>query len=657
MENPFNITKANDYTDFEIQDYWVDIFGEKEKIKPTSPMPILIKGSKGCGKTHLLKYFSYELQKIRANDDNSKILKEDKYLGVFMRCSALDSHRFSGKGISEEDWNLIYSNYLELWFGQKLISILLDFEIELFEQQNVVEKILELFDKQENLDAQNLQDLLSVFIKIQKDFDHIVKNIGFKRNEKPDLDLLLNTGSLIYGIPKIICQEIKQFENVFFLYIVDEFENITSNYQKIFNSLYREKDFPGSFRIGGRLHAFTNFNTLGSGEENRKGSEYELIILDEERRNDEKKYKDFVIKICIKKLNNFHYNEITSKEEFLDHFEIFNEEIFLEKIKNRAERISNNHTKRLIFNLNKVKESNDIINDIVENIKCEDNKLLEKVNYLLFYRYWKSGKNLLNSSKVVQEEFSAYLHGNNKDNDFEKVIQYFKIDLLDQLARESSLDVHSIINVENYIKMSSGTPRNFLNVIKESFDYEYFKENKVPFKDGNKISVDSQVKSLKKVYEWFFDVNRIPHINSEKISPLEFLDNLCNYLNKLRFSNVPPECSINLFSVSNDFINKHNEIFTLLLNNSYLLESNDRRGKNDDKLNKTYFINGTIAPKYDLSINRRGYITINEVIGDALINNDKNIINEKINEYNAPFKFKEITKKYINPTLDFPKNE
>ncbi len=47
MINPFNITKAVDYTDFDIEKFWVD-FGEtgfKEFLKPNSPKPMLIIGS------------------------------------------------------------------------------------------------------------------------------------------------------------------------------------------------------------------------------------------------------------------------------------------------------------------------------------------------------------------------------------------------------------------------------------------------------------------------------------------------------------------------------------------------------------------------------------------------------------------------------------
>ena len=57
--NPFDITKAVDYTDNEIYKYWVDLDGQAsvKVMKPDSLMPMIIVGSKGSGKTHIMKYY------------------------------------------------------------------------------------------------------------------------------------------------------------------------------------------------------------------------------------------------------------------------------------------------------------------------------------------------------------------------------------------------------------------------------------------------------------------------------------------------------------------------------------------------------------------------------------------------------------------------
>ena len=104
--NPFDVTKAVDYSDQELFYNWVD-FPKKsfqEFIRPTLEMPMIIVGSKGSGKTHIMKHFSYSMQKIRSEKTFDNILKEG-YLGVYLRCSGLNGYRFSGRNESEETWN------------------------------------------------------------------------------------------------------------------------------------------------------------------------------------------------------------------------------------------------------------------------------------------------------------------------------------------------------------------------------------------------------------------------------------------------------------------------------------------------------------------------------------------------------------------------
>lgn len=68
VPNPFRLTRAADYSDEEILEYWVDLSdngGFESMVQPTLEMPMLILGGKGSGKTHLMRYFSFPLQKLR----------------------------------------------------------------------------------------------------------------------------------------------------------------------------------------------------------------------------------------------------------------------------------------------------------------------------------------------------------------------------------------------------------------------------------------------------------------------------------------------------------------------------------------------------------------------------------------------------------------
>lgn len=85
--NPFDVTKAVDYSDNELFNNWVDFpkRGFINFIKPTSDMPMIILGSKGSGKTHIMKHFSFSMQKLKS-ENIFETIASDGYIGVYLRC-------------------------------------------------------------------------------------------------------------------------------------------------------------------------------------------------------------------------------------------------------------------------------------------------------------------------------------------------------------------------------------------------------------------------------------------------------------------------------------------------------------------------------------------------------------------------------------------
>src|SRR3569833_3263203 len=128
LPNPFNVTKAMDLSDDQIDKLWGDLPGGHNEIgNPGSPMPMLISGGKGSGKTHLMRHYSIALQKIRAKSEVSAAITHDKYLGIYFLCGALNAGRFSGKNFSRDVWRSVFAYYLELWLAQHCLDVLQEF--------------------------------------------------------------------------------------------------------------------------------------------------------------------------------------------------------------------------------------------------------------------------------------------------------------------------------------------------------------------------------------------------------------------------------------------------------------------------------------------------------------------------------------------------
>src|SRR4051812_339852 len=118
LTNPFEATKATDFSDRQIWNYWVDLTGDGSLvtlINPTSRMPLYLLGGKGSGKTHLMRYCSFPIQKLRHQDGLLEGLRRDKYFGLYLHTDGLNTGRFVGKGQSDEVWRSIFAYFLELW--------------------------------------------------------------------------------------------------------------------------------------------------------------------------------------------------------------------------------------------------------------------------------------------------------------------------------------------------------------------------------------------------------------------------------------------------------------------------------------------------------------------------------------------------------------
>lgn len=656
MNNPFDITKAVDFTDEQIIEYWVDISskgGFKDLLKPTSVMPMILLGSKGSGKTHLMRYFSYELQKIKYQEDLKKGLEDDKFIGIYVRCSGFNSERFSNKGQSDEIWSSVYAYYWELWLAQITLNSIIDLQhkniVEIPNEQELVARIIGLLNKKpDDILPLNLKDLVYFFSSLQRKVDYEVENCIFNEDNKLYIDILVSPARITYGLPVIMTELVPFFKDKIFLYLIDELENISENQQKLIQTLIREKNTSCTFRIGARLYGVRTYKTLGSGEENREGSEFEQVVLDEFLRSNNKNYADFMRRVCEHRLrrNGIYFSEEQKIDDFI---ESFNMESFFQKVKSKKPSQAQSYFSKLKEKL-RGRLTEDEINSIVINLSS-DNVLIERTNVFLFYRAWsdlskkknqKEKKNLVQISVDIKEESLRYIpESKNEKNPQATVLNKFKRDIIDMLARETRENI-PYYGFDDFLRMSSGTPRNLLNILKHSYKWTYFNEAKEAFRNKTKINIDAQTKGIKDTIDWFFEDNRIPAKKDGKL--VDCIDRLGKFLRELKYSDIPPECSINIFGLNLESLSDEaRHTFNFLENYSYIVQSEeDRRDKNSNNKYRTYNINGTIIPHWELSLSKRGIVILSMEEAESIFNlnqSDKfeELLRRRKKRYNAPF--------------------
>lgn len=657
--NPFNITKAVDYSDEEINRYWVDIPGGNgfaDLLKPVSPMPMIILGGKGSGKTHIMRYFSFNLQKIRYKENLTSCITKDKYIGVFMRCSGLNSGKFGGENQTYDAWKNIFSYYLELWLSQLVLNIVEEIISKDENYSNlansICEETIKLFDC-ETVQPSSISELKQYLQKLQKQVDYEVNNCAITGAKISDMRILVSPGSLIFGLPRTLVKLVPYLQDVQFIYLIDEFENLSEYQQRYINTLIRERETPVSFRIGARWYGIKTNNTFSGDEDLKEGSEYEKHVIDKLLRDRGTDYEKFARKICVSRLNQvgFAVNEDETRN-INSFFEEFDLDTFFSKLKRKEHRDRYSYFISL-RNALSTKISEEDATQIINNLTFSNNPLLERTNVFLFYRSWKDGADLILASKKIKDECLIYeQYPSKKELQHHKVLSKYKNDIIDQLSRETREDL-PYIGFDKLVKMSAGIPRLLLIMLKHVFRWSMYNgEN--PFREKI-ISAESQHRGLEDAIKWFIDDARVPGPSGKSIS--NGINRIGKLLQEIRFSNLPPECSLSSFSINDlDISDSIQKNLDFLEQYSYLIKVNSSREKNSYTHRATYQINGLIAPNWELSIYRRGVLPLkkDEVIAifEAQDEADfSSIRNERLNRYNAPFKADKQTNNNLPPTL------
>ncbi len=653
ISNPFDITKAVDYTDADIYKYWVDLGDDNQGfeglIKPDTLMPMIIVGSKGSGKTHVMKYFSYELQKIRCQAECSSMqegLAREKFIGIYIRCSGFNSDKFNGKGVDAEIWSTLHSYFWELWVGERLVNVLIDLRengsINDVNEEEIVSGILGMFLKQKE-GIKSYEALNQYFIELQRRVDYQVQNFMFLGLERPQVEVLLTTAKLTYGIPALLKEKIPFFKNKYILYLIDELENFSAEQQQLIQTLIREKPVACTFRVGTRPYGVRTLKTLRGVEENHDGAEFEAVVLDEFLRN-YKYYPKYVTDILINRLRN---SGISLPRDFRleSLFEEQTNNEILKLVASKKDRQSRSYMATLETKLNKIPLQKKVIAEIMSNIAYPDDILIERTNVFLMYSAIKDNKErsidvYVNASKKIAQSAKSYAVDGSRDNLHATKLEKYKQDLVDTLAREGRVEI-PYNGLSKLIELSCGTPRTILCLLKAAFNNQYYNTGKVPFEEGRKLAVKSQRIGIESTYDWFFEENRIPSIAQARAT--DAIMRLGDYLRKARFADLPPQCSINIFTLNAGELSPNARmVFEALLSYSYIVQTDERRQINSDNKTHVYQLNKILYPKYELALSKRGSINFTPEDAECIFNLEKKaeydaFVDRKMKVYNFPF--------------------
>jgi len=663
--NPFSVVKANEFSYEQILQYWVD-FGEIEEdgfissLNPKELMPKYVLGSKGCGKTHILKYYSFEARLLKYGNDIAELLKKDGYIASYWRLDGLSSTRFNKNSKDIAEWKELFGYYFEL--HQAIIALKLYQRITdaLKTPRSVIEDIITGVTKQVgiSLKVQTIDELVSFLTSRRIEIDKEIIDFAFTKSIHWDkVKPLFPFGTLIFEIPYTFSERIKELKGVNYVFVLDELEKLRVDWQKeILNTLVFEKKNNCTFWVGARKNGYTTRNTL-SGEPLHDGHEFVSVDLDSILRRDEKAFMRFAVNLFKRRLE---ICELPSIEpESL--FENFDDKKFIEAFSGK-ELVHWKKLRTRFKSIGVIDQQSDKLVDALQ-YHVQNKPLEQKLKLYLFYVEWAKNKDdvtieiLYDAVKTVNSQYDKYTSVG--DSRIKEIYKKFRQDFISQLAEENNVNLFQYTGFKNLVLISDCNPRVYLTLLKQIIDDSFFRGNQ-PFEPGNAVSLRSQYVGINVTAKWF--LNDIEVYGQDKEDLDIAMNNLLNYFYISRYCDKPTETSLCAFYFRKETgQEKVNEMLKLAINESFLIEiENGRKDKTLTVPQSTYQINSLVATLYNLSTARRGVNSLSSKMLKAIFDRTYfHEFNSVLTSYrcslNAPFKQSAVKIKEVSydnsPTL------
>lgn len=649
-QNPFALVRASDYTDAQINSLWVELGPTviNAVIEPTSGTSKYILGGKGTGKTHLLRYHSYQVARLRVPEKSGlAVVSEMGYLAVFLRATALDAARFETVGEATGKWQQLFGVYLELRLAEALLDALCDIQKtsqgEHFDDMEFIKSISDSVVDRRLQRCVSIEEFRSWLTSERRSIDEAVNNAAFAG--VLDVRVPFSIGSLCLPIKRAMCSWHIGFESTPLIYLLDEIENLSELQQQVVNSLIRYGESQATFRVTGRLYARKTLATIG-GEENRDGAEFRVTPLDDLLKEN-RKYGDFAKRFVSKRLT-FHAPTARGSIKFEPKScfeEVSSENFYQEAIERLGIDYDDAPYKKAFSNALQVsgkrRLSNDEISKTTKELTSNLPIVLQKLNILQFCKKFKKQQLAEKLAREIREESDRfYAAGGTGRGWYANAYSHYKLDLFAQLCRESKKSINfPYAGFDTFVAMSSGNPRNLLIILGRAYDIASFRE--LDFINGPPLSVHLQILAVVESARFMFerDTNYGSSSDKAKIS----IERLALLLRTARYAlNIPEVSPLAVSFQDSDLTPTARETLASALNYSLVFEVSDGRpDRNSERLNRKIQLNPLLSARWGLPIGRRGDLSLSQEVINTIFDISKK------SEFDALLKI--MSTKWNNP--------
>lgn len=623
--NPFAPIRAADYTNEQINGLWVELGAGwmAAVLEPRSIVSKYILGSKGSGKTHLLRYHSYQVSRLRAHSRSGiSMIQDSGCLAIFLRTTNMDAGRFEFKTESESALQQLFSVHLEL----KLVDLALDALQDVqksasevaFDDAALIGHLSDGIADSSFAEVSDLGALRAWISQWLKAIDDATNAAAF--TGKFDLRLPFALGSLSLPMGGALRKWHPSLKTINLIYILDEIENLSVKQQEVVNTLVRYAEGRAAFRLTGRLYARKTFATIANGEENREGSEFTVVRLDETLRR-MKNYSDFATRFIAKRMGGFVVKGVGRDVHIrFDPRSAFEDVVIEDYVRRYAlpsgeSRFTRALRDALAKSEIQVESEDEVVNLLVNQVP----ELHQRLNVLLFCKKFRPRLRASLLAARIREECDKYLQsGGTLKGAYANAVGHWKWDLFAQLCRESRRRDAAVpyAGFSTFVAMSSHNPRNLLVLLGKVYEVASFKE--VDFARGARLSPEIQTAAAVEAARFCFEGDSNYGIRSDQAR--EAVNRLAELLRTARYAlNIPEVAPLAVSFDTEDLSVEGRQTLESAFNYSLLFEISDgRRDRNNQRRKRKVQLSPMLSPRWGLPVGRRGDISVNAPMLNAI---------------------------------------
>jgi len=296
--NPFSIYSTEYFPennwDTLVNNMFIEPIDFAMEIEPGNT---IIEGHRGSGKSMILKYLSYEAQSKRGFKE-----KWDKnYIGIYLKFRSsvvITTTKKLFKG-GKEAWITYFMSYVNLLIGEEIIRTLKkakdNKDIKVDSDRSLVSEIIYLFfESVPNINEEKTLENLLLMIK------RIRNELAQQHLSKYDIP-----SDFLKQLASSIKEHVKDCLDKNFYILLDEYDNLDDDQQRVVNTLIKDRDF--SYKVGVKLFEMIYEDTRGRLLE--KNNDYTYVNTDRFDPRDPlySKFENFARNVANKRLKAYDY--------------------------------------------------------------------------------------------------------------------------------------------------------------------------------------------------------------------------------------------------------------------------------------------------------------------------------------------------------------